>query len=55
MIKKYIRFNEVNNPGKKTRIYEVINLPADYYLKIIHIRTYGQYCIQSWMLRRHLK
>lgn len=39
MIKKYIRFNEVNNPGKKTRIYEVINLSGDYILGFIHWYT----------------
>lgn len=39
MIKKYIRFNEVNNPGKKTRIFEVINLSGDYILGFIHWYT----------------
>lgn len=39
MAKKYIRFNEVNNPGKKTRIFEVINLSGDYILGFIHWYT----------------
>lgn len=39
MIKKYIRFNEVNNPGKRTRIFEVINISNDYVLGIIRWYT----------------
>jgi hypothetical protein len=39
MIKKYIRFNEVNNPGKNTRIFEVINLSGDYIFGFIHWYT----------------
>lgn len=39
MTKKYIRFNEINNPGKKTRIFEVINISGNYVLGVVRWYT----------------